>query len=308
MKKTVGELIDSEAVKNVQRLGFSLGLLRRNHAELSLAIRYLTSQRIAHEMGGIDDRWHRQEGMHEVVCLLHNFVSSAKSLIDHTRRIHQKDYQPKQLRVESERQIKERFLANPLAQFVEDLREMAQHYRLPSVGIRTSFVNKPSGTEMTVRLHLTKTDLKEYRRWGPHSKAFLEEAPEQIDLLQVVDDYHAAVAEFHAWFRSRQDQTHGVWSALRERLTTDGVHSPEPAIIKEVTTRLEVLASRAEGSPTFAELHIALLPALTIWDSRRLMLCEHDAHSWLTYALSAIDRRFTLPEEVRARLWSFVAP
>ena len=306
MTRTVGDAIDSEAVKNVQRLGFSFGLLQRNHAELTLAIRYLTANKVAYEMIGIDDRWHRQEGMREVIALLHNYVASAKSLVDHSRRISRKKYQPKTLRDEYGRQIQERFVADPLVQFVHDLRGMALHVRLPTVHMSTSFQNVEGTTEMAVRLRLVKADLEEWRGWGPHSKTFLANAPRKIDLLETVEGYDSRVTAFYMWFRAEQDKVHGIWPTLRERLTTHGVVSPEAEIVGEVRRRVTDLIERSEKPLTFADLHLALLPALTIWDSRRLMLCEYDGTAWLDYALAAIGQRFDLPEEVSKDLRGLV--
>jgi hypothetical protein len=304
----VGDAIDNEAAKNVQRLGFSFAVLQRNHAELTLAIRYLTSNKVAYEMIGVDDRWHRQEGMREVVSLLHNYVASAKSLVDHSRRIHRKAYQPKGLREECDRQIQSRFVTDPLIQFVQDLREMAQHYRLPTVRMTTSFQKREGGTDMAVRLQLMKADVQEWKRWGPHSKKFLDAAAAEIDLLETVEGYHSRVTAFYTWFRAEQDKAHGIWPALRERLTTHGIESPETEIVQEVRRRVAGLKERNAKSLTFADLHSALLPALTIWDSRRLVLCEYDTASWLHHALTAIAQRFDLPEEVEKDLTSLIAP
>lgn len=298
----VGDALDSEAAKNVHRLGFSFAVLQRNHIELTLAIRYLTSRKVAHEMIGVDDRWHRQEGMGEVLSLLHNYVASAKSLVEHSRRIHGKAYQPKELREECGRQIQARFVSDPLIQFVHDLRNMALHYRLPTLRMTTSI---QSG-EMAVRLQLVRADLEEWKEWTAHSKVFLGNAAEKIDLLETVDGYHSRVTAYYRWFRAEQDKAHGIWPALRERLTTHGVVSPENEIVEEIRRRVADLTERSEKSLTFTDLHLALLPALTIWDSRRLMLCEYDAASWLAHALAAIAERFAFPEEISKDLRALI--
>lgn len=304
----VGDAVDSEAAKNVQRLGFSFGLLQRNYAELTLAIRYLTSNGIAYEMIGIDDRWHRHEGMREVIALLHNYVASEKSLVDHSRRIHRKSYQPEGFCEECDRQIQSRFATDPQIQFVQDLREMALHYRLPSVHMTTSIQMREPGKGMVVRLQLMKADLDEWKKWGAHSTKFLASAGPKVDVLEAVEGYHARVTDYYTWFRAEQDKAHGIWPALRERLTTHGVVSPEPAIVDEIRRRVRTLIERSQKSCTFADLHEALLPALSVWESRQLMLCEQDAVSWLDHALGAIAQRFDLPEEIKKDLRRLIAP
>jgi hypothetical protein len=295
-----------EALQHLLRLRLSFGLLRRNYEELSAAVGHLTSPLVAHDMIGLDDRWHRREAMGEVLYLLHNYVAAAKSLVDHSRRVYRKLYEPTGLLPSYQSEITERFATDPLSQFIENLREMAQHYRLPTVRLSHLFENLPAGGQMTHRLELVRSDLREYREWSPPAKEFLAEADENIDLLDVVTRHYAHVTAFHEWFREQQQSVHGIRPALYERMTMHGVQSPEQGIIEEVGRRVAALSSRPRDSLTFQELHEALMPALTIWDSHRLKLCQHDAEVWLGFALIAIERRFTLPHELRQTLQMLV--
>src|SRR5712671_7127771 len=99
----------SDAMQHVLRLRLSLGLLRRNYEELSAAIGHLTSPMVAHEMIALDDGWHRQEAMGEVLYLLHNYVAAAKSLVDQSRRVYRKLYEPTGLLPSYQQEIAERF-------------------------------------------------------------------------------------------------------------------------------------------------------------------------------------------------------
>jgi hypothetical protein len=289
--------MDTEAAVDIQRLGFSVGLLERNHTELAVAIRHLTAPAVAHEMSGVDDRWHRQEAMREVVSLLHNYLAAAKSLVDHTRRVVRKPYQPSSLQEECDRQIKSRFLDDPLVQFLEDLREMAQHYRLPSIRHTTTIQNEGGRGRMEIRMQLTKDDLSQYSGWCAKSRTYLANSGEGIDILALAEEYHSRVTAFHTWFRSQQDAAHGPWHAMRERLTTHGVASPEAAIVEEVQRRVSDLIKLPRESVQYRDLHAALLPALTVWDSQRLALCQYDPAAWVDHALRAVRGRFRLPED-----------
>jgi len=259
-------------------------------------------------MIGLDDRWHRQEAMGEVLYLLYNYVAAVKSLVCHTRRIYRKLYKPTGLMPSYQEEIIERFANDPLSQFIEDLRDMSQHYRLPSIRFSHLFENLPTGGRMTHRLLLLRGDLREYKEWSPPAKKFLAEAGDEIDLLDVVTRHYEHVIAFHTWFREQQAKVHGQGPAIYERITIHGVQSPEPQIMAEVGRRVTALSLRPRDSLTFRELHEALVPALSIWDSRRLELCQNDAAIWLEFALAVIGRRFAIPDDLRRSLRMLVTP
>lgn len=292
--------------RRILRLRLSLDLLRRNYEELLVAVRHLTSPRVAHDMIGLDDRWHRQEAMGEVLCLLHNYVASVKSLVDHTRRIYQKWYEPTGLLPSYQQEIDTRFATDPLSQFVEDLREMSQHFRLPSIRFSHFFENLPSGGRMTHRLLLTRSDLEEYRRWSLPARHFLANAGSDIDLLDLVTRHYEHVVAFHAWFRQQQDILHGIRPAVYERVTRRGLHFPEADVLAELDRRVALLTARPRESLTFPDLHESLLPGLTIWESRRLGLCEHDPGLWIDFAIGCIKRRFALSAQTEGALRALV--
>jgi hypothetical protein len=297
-----------DPAQQLLRLRLSVDLLRRNYEELTVAVRYLTSPLVAHEMIGLEDRWHRQQAMGEVLQLLHNYVAAVKSLVDHTRRTYGKLYQPTGVLPSYQKEIDERFAKDPLSQFIENLREMSQHVRLPSIQFSHHFENLPTGGRMTHRLQLSRSDLLEYKQWSRPAKKFLADSGDKIDLLDIVTRHYAHVIAFHEWFREQQTTVHGAGPAIYERLTMHGLESPEPAIMEEVSRRVAALTSRPRDELAFQDLHEALLPALTVWDSRRLELCQHDAETWMEFAISAIGRRFDLGENLRKTLWGLVTP
>jgi hypothetical protein len=293
--------VDSEgtdqAAQVINQLRFSVSLLQRNYVELVVAIRHISSSRVAFEMAGVDDQWHRKEAMAEVLHLLHNYVASAKSLIDHTRRAYRKLYVTDALIPDYQSEVNARFANDPLSQFVENLREMAQHYRLPRISLTRSFGGGPSGSAMTTRLQLKTEDLREYREWSAPAQEFLRTAGATIDVLDLVESYHAHVAAFHTWFSQHQVRIHGLAPVMLDQAIRFGIYFNPEKIMQEVARRVDALSSKPAGQITYEELHNALLPALTIWDSQRLRLCEHDLAHWIQYALEVIQRRFTVPTD-----------
>jgi hypothetical protein len=291
-----------EAPRVINQLRFSVGLLQRNYVELVVAIRHISSPPVAFEMVGRDDQWHRKEAMAEVLYLLHNYVASAKSLIDHTRRVHRKLSGSAELISAYQSEVNLRFVDDPLSQFIENLREMAQHYRLPRISLTRSFSSGPSGATMTTRLQLKTDDLREYKEWSAPARKYLDAGGNTIDVLDLVERYHVHVAAFHTWFSQQQIRIYGVTPILLDQANRFGVHFQPEETMDEVARRVDALSAKPRAQITYEELHNALMPALTIWDSQRLRLCEHDIRHWVPYALEVIDRRFTIPKTTRDAL------
>jgi hypothetical protein len=291
-----------EAAEIINQLRFSVGLLQRNYVELVVAIRHISSPLVAFEMVGRDDQWHRKEAMAEVIYLLHNYIASAKSLIDHTRRVYRKLYDSAESIPDYQSEVNSRFVHDPLSQFVENLREMAQHYRLPRVSLNRSFSGGPSGIVMTTRLELKTQDLWEYKDWSPPAQEFLHTAGNTIDVLDLVERYHVHVAAFHTWFSQQQIRIHGQAPVVRDQANRFGLYFHAEKVMEEVARRVDALSAKPPAQITYEELHNALMPALTVWDSQRLRLCEHNVQHWISYALEVIQRRFTIPETTRQAL------
>jgi hypothetical protein len=138
----------------------------------------------------------------EATRLLYNFVSSAKSLVDHTRPTARRVL-PDEAHAEYERRVKQQFKDSPLANFVEDLREFALHYRVPLVAASAvSTRDEQSNTWMTrgyLRLHTA--DLVKWDRWGPRSREYIDAAKDGPDIESVIETYSGEVFDIQNWIR-----------------------------------------------------------------------------------------------------------
>jgi hypothetical protein len=71
-------------------------------------------------------------------------------------------------------EIKDRFKDNPLHQFIQSLRNMTVHYRLPVVvyAQQREFAIGSSG--VSYQVYFRKDDLLKYDKWNALARAFLE--------------------------------------------------------------------------------------------------------------------------------------
>lgn len=135
----------------------------------------------------------------EVARLLHNFVASVQSLIDHTRISARSLYADARPHLaEYQRRIDSTFKEDPLSQFVRGLRQYSLHYRLPFIGWVMSFSN-PSQTANQA-FFLNTSVLQEFDGWPGPAKKFLADAGDRIDLIDVLSRYRDSVKDFYIWF------------------------------------------------------------------------------------------------------------
>ncbi|MBA2311978.1 MAG: hypothetical protein H0V97_04155 [Actinobacteria bacterium] len=135
----------------------------------------------------------------EVARLLHNFVASVQSLIDHTRITARSVYAEADADLkEYQRRVDLTFREDPLSQFVRGLRQYSLHYKLPFIGWVMSFSNESS--TMSQAFFLNTAVLLEFDGWPAPAKRYLDDAGERIDLVEAVSEYRDSVRDFYLWF------------------------------------------------------------------------------------------------------------
>src|SRR5689334_322480 len=247
--------------------------------------------------------------MSEITRLFHNFVAAALSLIDHTRVLYRQLYEPRNEFPELQSRIEADFANNPLTQFVVKLRQMTQHYRLPSIESHTSMSNIDRDGRVgnvSIQLRLKTDDLRQFDGWNDAARRFLDGAGDRIDLRTIITDYYAHVNQFYQWVDQRQRELHGIGPDLFRHVSMHGVLSGPRKEIADLERRITTLELKEHATRTFADLNEAFWPVLSIVDMRRLMLCTYDARVWIEVALAAAQSRFTIPEDLQSRIRALV--
>ena len=117
-----------------------------------------------------------EEFLDEVDRLFHNYLASAASLRDHTRRIRRryaadegfgKDYDFMRVKI----------LGAPVCDFVQDLRNYTLHWRLPVARGKLSWGRD---RDLESAVNFMKPDLVLWDGWKTGGKRFLAEAPDEI--------------------------------------------------------------------------------------------------------------------------------
>jgi hypothetical protein len=271
----------------LQRFGVSIRLLERNAEELQKVLHYLTSDPRSAALRDIRKRVELEMAIEEVQRLLHNFVASANTLVEHSRAMYVELYEEHDLFRDYQAEVARRFASAPLIQFVHNLRNVTLHARLPAV-----FYDF-----MTRRLALRKSHLLLSDRWTAPAKLYLASAPEQIDLSDVVETYTNEIRAFYRWVEQRQQEIHAG-----DLAAVDEVDAEYCALwAKEVPRLLELdLATWAQG---IGSLQYVFGFAFSPDDWAELSEYDGDLIAWTEAAISLTEQRYgCLPVELAARI------
>jgi hypothetical protein len=184
---------------------------------------------------------------------LHNYVASAMTLVDHSRRMMRDRSGPIADELEAR---KEAFLANPEVKFVQDLRNFTLHRELPPLGHRVSMqnLNTPDAT-MVSEVQLSVESLSSWDGWAPTSVEFLNQQGDAVELRQVIERHRELVIEINAWLLNElvdanADSLDEVNELIVERnAVLAGVSIEEARQTTEEVTRQRTLPAADEGGP-----------------------------------------------------------
>lgn len=197
---------ERQLFEKIRTFQYSLTIFEGNYRELRKILLWQANDPEAKQLWYLPNQHLLHTFLKEVARLLHNYVAAAQSLLDHTRRHHQALYEDSRLFPEYNDEVNRRFATNRLATFVKGLRQYCQHYEFPPV----ASVLSPSAGEpgYSSRISLDSDKLREFSGWKAPAKEFLKDAGDTIDLLEVIDDHHKMVVDFHRWLESRQREIH----------------------------------------------------------------------------------------------------
>lgn len=185
---------------------FSFNVFQMNAIELIEATHRVKdpSQGIAFMMTGNRDagtQAHRELNRH-----VHNFVSSALTLVEHTRIHMRKHYGGTDFMATYDAQVVAMFAQSPIAQFVQGLRNYMLHRGLPNSQMFMTFTATPGTTDgsgtTTTGITISIDSLLEWDGWRPSARTYLERAGVDLDVQEFAQEYLALVGQFQEWLEA----------------------------------------------------------------------------------------------------------
>ncbi len=216
----------------IETLRINFFVFDRNYQELKKLINVKDNPRKMHELWDLRNRHQLETVINEVLRLLHNYLASAKSLVDQTRVVIRSWYKETVFLKEYNNQVNSRFKNNLITKFIEDLRNFNLHYSLPITNATFSIqLDKDTGQNtLTHSFVLVKSGLLEWSGWTKEGKAFLGELDDEIDIGNLVDKYYKQILDFHSWLVNRLQEIHKedlAWLAEMRQKTINAMSEEE---------------------------------------------------------------------------------
>lgn len=137
----------------------------------------------------------------ETKRLIHNYLCSVITLIDHSR-IYINKLHPENSFDEYQIKMKSTFIDVPVCSFVKELRQYLQHYKLPEISFQKNAMSIRQYASMTIN----KEELLKFSGWKKESKKYINTSINSIDLRKVLKEYQLIVCVFYDWLIKRQKE------------------------------------------------------------------------------------------------------
>lgn len=192
---------------------FSLNIFQMNALELIEATRKLRDPDLGLPLMFDANREASQQAHRELNRHIHNFVASAKSLVDHTRVFLKESYANSAILESIQLKIKNTFSESPVTAFVHDLRNYMVHKGLPNSHVFMDWRQDPSAgasSQVTSGIRFDKQSLAGWSSWTAPAKHYMEQCGEYIDIHRFTDEYVVAVTRFHSWLEYTLREHHSA--------------------------------------------------------------------------------------------------
>jgi hypothetical protein len=144
----------------------------------------------------------------EIARLLHNYLASAATLIDHTRIFARDLYQGKPFYEEYKKKRDDTFKPSELAGFIKGLRNWMLHKGLAPTVAKLSGEGTTTSPLSAIVLNYEK--LKTWDRWDTRAKAYIANLSSDPKLHTIVSSYGSLVESFYEWLENRIQEIHAA--------------------------------------------------------------------------------------------------
>lgn len=185
----------------IRHLGISQYTVNRNYSEL---LQLFESYSKDSSIWGMRNRPKLNALSREFMRLMHNYLSSIYSLIQHTIAF-RNNLNISAFNDEYDTEIN-KINSNPCVSFIRDLRTFAQHYELPFVGASIHFSRKGHNGKSGVieqKMQLSIKELLKWNKWNKHSINYIKQHEKEIEINLLVEEYQNIIMNFYKWLNRR---------------------------------------------------------------------------------------------------------
>jgi hypothetical protein len=206
---------EMEIYRNFQALQASFRVFSGNFHELVRGLEHLKDSRSSLAMYNDDHRENVHNLLDQTSRLFHNFLASAFSLIEHTRKIVNRLYSGQAFKDEYQKKLEQDVISQPVHGFVKELRNYTQHYTLPILALQITFLEN-----LDFRVKMDVEILKQWDNWKS-SKSYLDTLGESFCIETVANEYFVLIQNFYVWLTQRQLSVHQADFAKLQQMQQD---------------------------------------------------------------------------------------
>jgi hypothetical protein len=233
-----------------------------NHRELKRYLAHIAEPQVAAPMWEDGHRERIDQARWEALRLFHNYVASALSLVDVTRRFMDKNYAGTAFLDDYQERIRDTFDEAQLHRFVQGLRVYTLHRRLPAMRVVMDLKpREDGGANLDNYFELYVDELRKWKKWHSAAKRYLAKSDEKLRLSSIIDAYTPVVAEFHEWLAQRMGEEHAdaleelfdierrKWTIQQEwRAAWDEVHAERKQETGDPESQDETVAASSDAA------------------------------------------------------------
>lgn len=188
--------------QNLQALKSSFRVFEENFHELMQLLKDLEDSRESLTKYASDQQENLELLIEETSRLLHNFLASAESLVEHMKIIvdnnTKKHSRFREFKKEYQIKLDQDIKNNPLYIFVKRLRNHTLHQALPVLALSMIFADD---LRFSMRI-----DIKTFKQWDswPGAKNDLETIEDTLCIADLVNKYFMLICDFYTWLTERQ--------------------------------------------------------------------------------------------------------
>ncbi|WP_223546767.1 hypothetical protein [Pseudomonas sp. A-B-19] len=259
---------------NDQRMRtFSLNILYMNATKLIEETVKLEDPDIGVSLMFEGNRDAGEQAHREINRHIHNFVTAAKTVVDHTRVLLEERYDKDNILKKISGRISETVGIHPVCKFVHDLRNYMVHKGLPNSEMYLHATNNGAdeGMHFVTGVRIKTESLWNYSGWTGPAKKYINQSNEYIDIGDFTQEYVNETRTFNDWLDATLSEHHSMdlieLSQLQEAsnqsnetnsksvpLDKEDVLLPAPEQGEQKKTIKELVDSISIG--VFSKLHI----------------------------------------------------
>lgn len=203
---------NSDGVKFINKMhahSFSQNIFYGNLRELKESLNLVENVDVGMKLMSQEHKEAGTQVYKEVNRLFHNFLSSAKTLIEHTRIFMDTHFKSTSVNKEYTHKIKMEYSQDEVSRFIQDLRNYMLHQGLPHNQMSFKIDNKdPNNQEIESTISLDIEKLTEWSRWSAGSKKYLNKQSENLKLSVLIEEYSQKIISLNEWLEKELYKYH----------------------------------------------------------------------------------------------------